>query len=42
MELYNNNIKNKKINQIVYINDVIMNKNDDYNVLGILYEFIIQ
>lgn len=35
MELYNNNIKNKKINQIVYIND-------DYNVLGILYEFIIQ
>lgn len=41
MELYNN-IKNKKINQIVYINDVIMNKNDDYNVLGILYEFIIQ
>lgn len=42
MELYNNNIKNKKINQIVYINDVIMSKNDDYNVLGILYEFIIQ
>lgn len=40
MELYN--IKNKKINQIVYINDVIMNKNDDYNVLGILYEIIIQ